>query len=112
MCSSRIRARVPGPETRTDWNGTLTGLRVVNPNVWGAEVLSPSTAARDRGVKVRLNARAGVQGAWIVDPEAETIEVHDLGRKKKRVFAAGAQAVAKALRGFQVDVAALFAVSA
>ncbi len=80
--------------------------------VWVVEVLSPSTAARDRGVKRRLYTRAGVQEAWIVDPEAETIEVHDLGRKKKRVFAAGAQAVSKALPGFQVDVAALFAVSA
>ena len=80
--------------------------------VWVAEVLSPSTAARDRGVKLQLYARAGIQEAWLVDPDAETIEVHDLERKKKHMFAAGAQAVSKAIPGFHVDIAAFFAVSA
>ncbi len=78
--------------------------------VWVAEVLSPSTAGRDRGVKLRLYARAGIKEAWLVDPEAETIEVHDLERKSKHVSAAGTQAESKAIPGFRVDVAELFAV--
>ena len=38
------------------------------------EVLSPSTRARDRGVKMRRYAELGVAHYWIMDPEAQTIE--------------------------------------
>ena len=81
--------------------------------LWVAEVLSPSTAARDRGVKLQLYARAGIEEAWIVDPDAETIEVHDLlQRSGKRVFGSGAEAESRVIAGFRVDVARLFAVDA
>ncbi len=42
------------------------------------EILSPSTEERDRGVKLRLYRRHGVPEYWIVDPEAELVEVWDL----------------------------------
>jgi Uma2 family endonuclease len=42
------------------------------------EVLSPSTAATDRGGKNRLFARHGVPEYWIVDPLAGQVEVHAL----------------------------------
>lgn len=54
---------------------------VVTPkNVQGApdlvvEVLSPGTDRRDRVVKLRIYAEAGVREAWVVDPWAETLEV-------------------------------------
>ena len=38
------------------------------------EVLSPSTAARDRGIKRALYQRAGVPEYWIVDVDARSIE--------------------------------------
>lgn len=38
------------------------------------EVLSPSTRAQDRGVKMRRYAELGVEHYWIADPDAETIE--------------------------------------
>ncbi len=75
-----------------------------------AEVLSPSTATRDRGAKTRLYAAAGVREAWLVDPDAETIEVFDLATKQGRVFVKGERAESRAIPGFGVDVAALFAV--
>jgi len=43
------------------------------------EVLSPSTEARDRGVKFEDYARHGVAEYWIVDPDAGTVELHRLG---------------------------------
>lgn len=43
------------------------------------EVLSPGTARRDRGLKHRLYARRGVAQYWIVDPEADAVEVHRFG---------------------------------
>ena len=38
------------------------------------EVLSPSTAANDRGVKFDDYAAHGVTEYWIIDPETETVE--------------------------------------
>ena len=42
------------------------------------EVLSPGTAAIDRGRKMQAYARATVPEYWIVDPEAHVIEVYSL----------------------------------
>lgn len=42
---------------------------------WICEVQSPSTAAMDRGRKLRVYAGHGVQHAWMLDPLAETLEV-------------------------------------
>ncbi|MFW6193025.1 MAG: Uma2 family endonuclease [Gemmatimonadota bacterium] len=39
------------------------------------EIVSPSTEERDRGVKLRLYWRQGVPEYWIVDPEAEEVEI-------------------------------------
>ncbi len=39
------------------------------------EILSPTTAERDRDLKRKLYQREGVGEYWIVDPEAESIEI-------------------------------------
>jgi len=39
------------------------------------EILSPSTAARDTGLKRILYERQGVAEYWIVDPDVEAVEV-------------------------------------
>ena len=74
------------------------------------EILSPGTAARDRGVKRRLYQREGVPEYWIVDLEARLIERWRPGDLRPEVAHArllwtpegGAQA-------HVIDVAALFA---
>ena len=43
------------------------------------EVLSPSTQARDRGLKMRRYAVAGVPHYWIVDPSTRSLEAYRLG---------------------------------
>ena len=56
------------------------------------EVLSPSTALKDRNNKFNLYERTGVEEYWLVDPLNETIEVYGLleGRYRKRqVFRSG-----------------------
>jgi len=77
--------------------------------VWVAEVLSPSTAAFDRGVKLSLYAAAGVREAWLVDPDTETVEVVDLSANQREVHRKGERALSKAIPGLSVDVATLFA---
>jgi Uma2 family endonuclease len=59
--------------------------RLVNPRVvtrhapdLAIEVLSPGTAANDRGRKLRLLAQHRVREYWLVDPNAVTIEVYRL----------------------------------
>ena len=52
-------------------------------NVQGApdlvvEILSPSSAKQDRGKKRALYGRHGVTEYWLVDPIAETIQIHRL----------------------------------
>jgi Uma2 family endonuclease len=42
------------------------------------EILSPTTEARDRSIKLKAYARYGVGEYWIVDPTSQTVEVHRL----------------------------------
>lgn len=39
------------------------------------EILSTSSARRDRVIKRQLYARAGVEEMWLIDPDAERVEV-------------------------------------
>jgi Uma2 family endonuclease len=78
--------------------------------VWVGEVLSPSTAVFDRGVKLSLYAAAGVREAWLVDPDTETVEVVDLLTSQRRACGKGEHGSSNAIPGWSVDVTALFAV--
>lgn len=49
-----------------------------------AEVVSPSTAERDRGVKLDRYRLHGVPEYWIVDPETRTVEAWALGSDASR----------------------------
>lgn len=53
---------------------------VKETNIQGApdlviEILSASSAERDRGAKQKLYARAGVPAYWVVDPQVKSIDV-------------------------------------
>jgi len=75
--------------------------------IWVAEVLSPSTAFRDQGIKLTLYARLGVQEAWIVDPDAEHIIVHDLTSGAKQLC--DETAASRVIEGFELEAAPYFA---
>lgn len=45
---------------------------------WICEILSPSTASRDRVAKQNLYARSGVAHYWLVDADARTLEALEL----------------------------------
>jgi Uma2 family endonuclease len=63
------RERMPGPQE--------TPTYPVPPD-WVCEVLSPSTKALDRKVKLPVYAREGVRHVWLLDPKARTLEVFRL----------------------------------
>ncbi len=48
------------------------------PPDWVCEVLSPSTASRDKGQKLPIYARYGVSHAWLIDPLARSLDVFRL----------------------------------
>ena len=59
---------------------------ITEENVRGApdlvvEILSPTTADRDRTFKRSLYARHGVREYWLVDPDTKTVEVLALGEE-------------------------------
>lgn len=58
--------------------GTITAKRVVGAPDLAVEVLSRGTALRDRNVKLRRYAAAGVREVWLADAERERIEIHRL----------------------------------
>jgi Uma2 family endonuclease len=75
------------------------------------EVLSPSTAATDRGKKMQMFARYGVPEYWIVDPAAESLEVYELGAGayNLRLRASGDDAVSpRSLPGLTFSAVSLF----
>lgn len=75
------------------------------------EVLSPSTAATDRGKKMQVFARFGVREYWIVDPAAESIELYELGADGYglRLAGSGSEAISPStLPGLTFPAGSLF----
>lgn len=76
------------------------------------EIISPTSAIRDRNVKKKLYERHGVDEYWLVDAPNETIEIFTLGNGRYELFSA-ASAVegslrSKTLTGLSLDVKSLF----
>ena len=75
------------------------------------EVLSAGTARRDRREKFALYEQHGVREYWMIDPEAEFVEVWQLkDRRFDRlgVFGPGEAFVSAALGGKTVDLSLIF----
>jgi Uma2 family endonuclease len=75
------------------------------------EVLSPSTASRDRVEKSRIYYKFGVKEYWIVDPAAKVIEVFISGEKNwNRVEAYDKDEilVSPLLPGLQIELKSIF----
>lgn len=89
---------------------------VTRENIQGApdlviEVLSPSTAHRDRTFKRALYARHGVREFWLVDTDTRTIEVLQLeeeGYITVGTYSAGQTLTSPTLTGFSLNIDDLF----
>lgn len=74
------------------------------------EILSPSTAKRDRGVKFKDYGAHGVEEYWIIDPVKKTLEqFHLVANKYELVLSADSGDVKSfAVDGFQIPIRAIF----
>ena len=89
---------------------------VTAANVQGApdlvvEILSPSTAERDRTLKRRLYARHGVSEYWIVDTEARSVTVlllREGGFEVAGTYGEGDILTSPTLPGFELRVDDIF----
>ena len=54
---------------------------------WVCEILSPSTASKDREIKMPIYAHCGVGRVWLVDPKRRTLEALVLDGGEWRLLA-------------------------
>lgn len=77
-----------------------------------AEVLSPSTRRRDRGVKFQDYAAHGVQEYWVLDPAEKTVEIFHLNPLGEYALAAKVhgdqEARSTVVKGFKFPARAVF----
>ena len=87
---------------RATWDRSDVGI----PRL-AIEVLSPTSARRDRARKTPRLLAAGVDEVWLVDPATESIEVID--RDGRRTASGDQRLVSRTLPGFDVVPRELFA---
>lgn len=79
---------------------------------WVCEILSPSSERVDRGEKLDVYAREGVAHVWLVDPAAQTLEVHTLGENARwrevRVHRGDGPVRAEPFHAIELDLGALW----
>jgi Uma2 family endonuclease len=78
---------------------------------WVCEVLSPATAQMDRVDKLPLYAAQAVGHAWLVDPDAQTLEVYALHERRWRLecaFKAEEEVSAPPFEALRFSLAALW----
>ncbi len=75
-----------------------------------AEVLSPSTASKDRGIKFEDYADHGVAEYWLIDPQNETVEQYLLreGSYELAVKIKTGHISSDVVSGFTIPVEAIF----
>ena len=74
------------------------------------EILSPSTASRDRNIKFNRYLIAGIREYWIIDPESETLAVNLLkdGDYITHVYKKDETAPVRVLEGCSIDLSEIF----
>lgn len=90
--------------------------RVADDGIHGApdlavEILSPSSATRDRTKKRRIYATAGTLEYWIVDPKRQSVEVHDFSvpaPRSVRILGAADTLTSPLIPGLRILVRDLF----
>lgn len=82
------------------------------PPDWVCEILSPSTARKDRVIKMPIYRRERVGHVWLIDPDAQTLEVFKLDGATYRLLATHAESElirAEPFDAIELELGALWA---
>ena len=94
--------------TAAKFNSTLTHYPAPD---WVVEILSKSTANRDRGVKFEDYAAHGIQEYWIIDSKKKIVEQYLLEGESYELhkkLGIEDRIESKVIKGFAISVAAIF----
>lgn len=84
--------------------------REVARPILAVEILSPGTAARDRGIKRRSYQQAGVAEYWIVDLDARLVERRRPGDDRPEILSDTLTwQLSESAAPFELDLSAFFA---
>jgi Uma2 family endonuclease len=78
---------------------------------WVCEVLSPSTAQIDRVDKLSIYAAHGVVHAWLMDPDAQTLEIlalHEDHWRLERAYKAAEEVCAPPFEAISFNLASFW----
>jgi Uma2 family endonuclease len=79
---------------------------------WVCEILSPSTARKDRVLKMPIYRSEGVAHVWLIDPTAKTLEVYKLAGDRYLLldsYAEDARVRAEPFDAVELELGALWA---
>jgi Uma2 family endonuclease len=90
-------------------------LHIIKDRIWGApdlvvEVLSPTTAKRDRTTKLGWYRRYGVKECWLIDPKEQRVEVVDLVAPavRRKTFSASMRVRSRVFPDFRAKAVEFF----
>ena len=88
----------------------LDGKSCIGPPDLVIEILSPSSALKDKAIKFKKYLEAGIREYWIVDPDTKTVSAHILENKRYYVttYTNADTAPVHILDGCQVDLSRVF----
>jgi Uma2 family endonuclease len=91
-------------------------LHIVRDRIWGppdlaVEVLSRSTARRDRTTKLDWYRRYGVSEVWLVDPKTDSVEVLELSidPEIRTLYTGNTPIQSRSILGWRATAADIFA---
>ena len=94
-----------------DQQSIITAANIQGAPALVVEVISPSTASKDRELKRAIYAEHGVSEYWLVDPDARTISVMSLQDKDFREvgnYGVGEVLSSPTLEGLVLDLTRIF----
>ena len=96
---------------RKERSGIIGELNIQGSPDLVVEILSPVTRERDLGAKRKIYFKFGVQEYWIVDPEAETIDVlvwSEIGYISAGVYKKAARLYSPLLPSLKIHLSEIF----
>ncbi|MDX2268498.1 MAG: Uma2 family endonuclease [Bryobacter sp.] len=102
------RVRHPDVAVCLTRRARIAGKRFQGPPDLAIEIVSDSDSAKDLDDKIRLYLKHGARAVWVVWPEDQRIDIHQLGQPVRAYHAGETLANEEPIPSFRLSIAALF----